>query len=114
MKKIRFYQESDTIGNKSRPCVSFGPQTETHKHCQKREEKSTEIIALKDQIKEKEILLKDVLMNESTQERYEADTKAKLKEERQVSAQLRSEVSRTQTGMRQLQQELAHYKRQCE
>ena len=88
--------------------------TDIHKQCQKCEEKSAKIIALCEQIKEKAILLEDVFMNASIQEKFHIHTKAKLEEERRISAHLQLEVSRGQADMRQLQQELAQYKGQCE
>ena len=76
--------------------------------------KSAEILALRKETKEKTILLEDVFTNASIQEKFQAGMKVKLEEERRISAQLRSEVSRGQIDLRQLQQELAHYKKQCE
>ena len=130
LKENRLYRDSQTSGNK--PCQQYVPsetnrpefmsmpgpmiraQTERHERCQKCEEKSAEISALRKETKEKTILLEDVFTNASIQEKFQADMKAKLEEERRISAQLRSEVSRGQIDLRQLQQELAHYKRQCE
>ena len=133
LRDTRLYRESEVFGNRAwrldapsegdRPEFQSIPAssairthhtTDIHKQCQKCEEKSAKIIALSEQIKEKAILLEDVFMNASIQEKFQKDTKAKLEEERRISAHLRSEVSRGQADMRQLQQELAHYKGQCE
>ena len=74
--------------------VSLIPShAERYKYCQKCEKKSAEIFVLKEQIKQKTMLLEDLFMNASIQEKYQADMKAKLEEERRVSAQLRSDVT---------------------
>ena len=130
LKESRLYRESQTSGNKSwqqyvpsevdrpefpsLPAPMIQAQTERHKRCQKCEGKSAEIQRLRKETKEKAILLEDVFTNASIQEKFHADMKATLKEERRISAQLRQEILTRQTDLRKLQQELAHYKRQCE
>ena len=131
LKEIKLYRESEILGNsswctynmtsestkpefRSMPGPVIRAQTERHERCQKCEDKSTEILLLKDQIKQKEILIHDVFMNADVEKKFQEETKAKLEEERRTSSRFRQEISRSQTDMMQLQQELAHYKRQCE
>ena len=129
LKESERYRESETLGNRagqdipnehsprphfpSLPVSVVRARAERLERCKKCDEKSSEIIALKGQIKQNASLLEDAFMNASVQESFLTDTKAKLEAERQVSVKLRHQVTQGQTDMKQLQQELFRHQNVC-
>ena len=127
LKECRTYRESEAAmanGEPAMPEPSRGypsmpetvrmPQTKRHERVQESEGSLREIISLREQIKQKDAILEDVFVNSEVQEKFLAEARAKLEEEKRNSGQLRQLVSQHQAEVRQLYQELAYYKKQCE